>query len=147
MAKINILYGSVYGGAEALAEEIGRWLTDQQHQTSVIESPQISDVTASDCLLVITSTTGQGDIPGNLEPFFYTLRDQFPLLNAKPFAVIGMGDSSYGDTFCGAGEKWFELLCELQGKAIRPLLRIDATETLEPADEAMPWLKEWVNEI
>ena len=68
------------------------------------------------------------------------LRDAFPLMEQKPFAVAALGDSSYGDTYCGAGKQVFELLEELQGKAVSPLLEVDAIETLEPEKDVVDWV-------
>lgn len=56
--------------------------------------------------------------------------------------MIGLGDSSYGDTFCAAGRQWFELLTELQGNPKADMLEIDAGETLQAEDVALPWLAE-----
>lgn len=142
MQKIAIMVGSVYGGAEYVAEQAVALLTAAGHQVQWFQSPQLDAIQhfAADCWLVITSTTGQGDIPDNLFPFYVDCRDRFPLLTGKQFAVIALGDSSYGDTFCGAGRQWFELLTELQGTAKAPMLEIDAGETLQAEDVALPWL-------
>ena len=63
---------------------------------------------------------------------FLDLKEQFPLLNGKPFAVAGLGDSSYGDTYCAAGKQWFALLTELQGNPVAEMLEVDAMECFEP---------------
>ena len=65
------------------------------------------------------------------------------MLNDKPFAVAALGDSSYGESFCGAGRQFNELLLELQGKAVADMLEVDALETLEPETMVI----EWVNGI
>ena len=64
-----------------------------------------------------------------------------PLMANKPFAVAGLGDSSYGETYCGAGNQIFALLSELQGNPIADLLEVDACETLEPELEVVEWVK------
>lgn len=143
MSRIHIFFGSVYGGAEQLAEQAEQCLQQQGHDGHICDDPSIDDIQQADAILVVTSTTGEGDIPAELEVFYEQLRERFPLLEQKPFGVICLGDSSYGETYCGAGHKWFELLEELQGKAIKPLLKIDACETLEPDSVALPWLQDW----
>jgi len=56
--------------------------------------------------------------------------------------VIALGDSSYGDTFCGAGEQIRELYAELGIREVLPMLRLDASETVTPEVDAEPWLAE-----
>jgi len=142
MQKIAIMVGSVYGGAEYVAEQAIPLLQGKGYQVQWFQPADLDAVLAfnADCWLIISSTTGQGDIPDSLFPFYAACRDRFPLLTGKKFAVLGLGDSSYGDTFCAAGRQVFELMTELQGEAIAPMLEIDAGETLQAEDVALPWL-------
>lgn len=141
MADISIFAGSVYGSAQFVAEQAEEMLAGKGFDVELFEDPEISDFAKANAVLVITSTTGQGDVPPNLELFVANLRDQFPLMNGKPFAVAALGDSSYGETYCGAGAQIHELLTELQGTAVTELLRVDACETLEPENEVLPWVE------
>lgn len=143
MAKITILVGSVYGGSEFVAEQAQALLEKSGHQVTLELSPVVDCLKESDAVLAITSTTGQGDVPDNLLNFYSDARDQFPLITGKKFGVIGLGDSSYGETFCGAGLKLQELMFELQGQEALPLLKIDACETMEPETLALPWVEQW----
>ena len=65
------------------------------------------------------------------------------MLTGKRFAVAALGDSSYGDSYCGAGKQFHALLTELQGNAVADMLEVDAIETLEPEKDVV----EWVNTI
>lgn len=143
MAKIALIVGSVYGGAQYVAEQAQALLAGLGYEVMLYEEPVLDEVLAFDAKvwLVITSTTGQGDIPDNLLPFYLEVKNRFPLLNGKQFAVIALGDSSY-ETYCGAGEQLQELLAEIQGTELAPMLRIDACETLEPETLALPWLEQ-----
>ncbi|MFS1705130.1 flavodoxin domain-containing protein [Alteromonas sp. AMM-1] len=147
MATVNIIVGSVYGNAESVAESVQTFLSSEGINAVVFTDASVTDITDPDGLLVITSTTGSGDIPPNLEFTFDELRTAFPLLDGKPFAVAALGDSSYGDSFCGAGRQWQELLTELQGKRIADMLEVDAMETLEPETDVIEWLKGFVNKL
>ena len=140
MSKISIFAGSVYGNAQHVAEQVQQALADKQIDAEVYEDPSVDDFSNAESVLVITSTTGQGDVPPNLEFFLSELRDQFPLMDGKPFAVAALGDSSYGDTYCGGGRQFFETLTELQGHAVTDMLEVDAIETLEPETEVVPWV-------
>lgn len=143
MAKIALIVGSVYGAAQYVAEEAQPLLTGLGHEVALYEEAKLDEVLSfnADIWLLISSTTGQGDIPDNLLPFFLDVQSRFPLLTGKQFAVIALGDSSY-ETFCGAGEQLRALLLEIQGTELAPMLRIDAGETLEPETIALPWLKQ-----
>jgi MioC protein len=143
MAKIALIVGSVYGAAQYVAEEAQSLLSSFGHEVMLYEEAKLDTVLGfnANIWLVISSTTGQGDIPDNLLPFYLDVQNRFPLLTGKKFAVIALGDSSY-DTFCGAGEQLRELLLEIQGTELAPMLRIDAGETLEPETIALPWLQQ-----
>lgn len=143
MAKIALIVGSVYGAAQYVAEEAQPLLTGLGHEVALYEEAKLDQVLSfnADIWLLISSTTGQGDIPDNLLPFFLDVQSRFPLLTGKQFAVIALGDSSY-HTFCGAGEQLRALLLEIQGTELAPMLRIDAGETLEPETIALPWLEQ-----
>ncbi|GAC25017.1 flavodoxin domain-containing protein [Paraglaciecola mesophila] len=141
MSKVGIFVGSVYGNAQHVAEQVQELLTSKQVVSEIYDDPSIDDFKRCDGYIFVSSTTGQGDIPPNLEFFVADLKDMFPLMDQKPFAVIGLGDSSYCDSYCGAGEQIQALLLELQGKPVADMLKIDACETLEPEKEALAFIE------
>ena len=148
MASIRILVGSVYGGALLTARTLKKTLEPEGHRITILEEPDLEDITGNDePLLVCTSTTGQGELPPNLLPFYLRLREHLPQQPARPFGVIVLGDSSYGDTFCGAGELMEEVLYETSARKVGDTLRIDALETTEPEMEAIPWVREWLEQL
>jgi MioC protein len=143
MAKIAVMVGTVYGGAQYVAEQAIELLGQIGHQAQLFHPARLSDVQqfAADHWLVITSTTGQGDIPDDLVPFYVEVQDKFPLLTGQTWAIVALGDSSYGETYCGSGEKFQALFAQLQGKELAPMFRVDAGETLQPEDAALPWIQ------
>jgi len=143
MGTLKIIAGTVYGNAQHVAEQVEESLAEQGIDCELESDPSVNDFTGADAILVITSTTGQGDVPPNVEFAFSDLKDEAPQLNGKPFAVAALGDSSYGDSFCGAGKQFYALLQELQGNAVADMLAVDAMETLEPEKDVV----EWVNSI
>jgi MioC protein len=144
MAKIALMAGTVYGSALEVANQLQQRLLELGHQAQLFYPAKLAQVRqfAADHWLVVTSTTGQGDIPADLLPFFLQVQQEFPMLTGKSWAVIALGDSSYGATFCGAGEQWHELLSQLDGREIAQMLRIDATEVLLPEQPALDWLNQ-----
>ncbi|WP_339768435.1 flavodoxin domain-containing protein [uncultured Paraglaciecola sp.] len=147
MSKVGIFVGSVYGNAQHVAEQVQELLTSKQLVSEIYDDPSVDDFKRCDSYIFVSSSTGQGDIPPNLEFFVSDLKDIFPLMDQKPFAVIGLGDSSYCDSYCGAGEQLQALLLELQGKPVADMLKIDACETLEPEKEALEWIESLVGEF
>lgn len=142
MSEISIFVGTVYGNAQSVAEQTLTKLGTLGHGGTVFDDPSVEDFQSASNVLFITSTTGQGDFPPNIEMFISDLRDQMPMMNGKKFAVVALGDSSYGDTFAAAGKEVYELLSELGGSPITQLKVVDALETYNPEEEVMPWIEE-----
>lgn len=65
MAEIGIFVGTMYGNSLLVAEEAEAILTAQGHKATVFEDPELSDWLPyqDKYVLVVTSTTGQGDLP------------------------------------------------------------------------------------
>ncbi|ODC03813.1 hypothetical protein BFW38_09930 [Terasakiispira papahanaumokuakeensis] len=143
MSKVLIAVGTVYGGASEVAEQASALLQAQGIEALVTETPDIPALNDSEALLVITSTTGSGDLPDNIAPFFAAISSEYPPLTGKPFGVIALGDSSYGESFCQAGRRFEALLDDLGAKSLQSRLEIDAIEFFQPTDASEAWLKAW----
>lgn len=139
--------GSVYGGAERLSEQVSETIKQAGHQVSVFEHPNLEDIKNASHILIVTSTTGKGDVPSNLADLYNQLNSIFPMLTNKPFGIVAMGDRNYGDTFCGAGRSFDELLRDLQAKPVGSRLEIDASEDFEPWPVTEPWLQAWLAKL
>ena len=143
--KVAILSGSVYGAAEDVARVAQQVLQDggfeAWHKPGVVLDELLAF--APEALLLVTSTTGMGELPGNIQNLYYALRDRFPAWSGLPGAVIALGDSSY-DTFCGGGELMRELYAELGLREVVEMLRLDSSETVTPETDAEPWLQAFV---
>lgn len=146
MAQIDIVVGTVYGAAMLVAQTLAAQLQQAGHECQIFDEAALEDLDASRFLLVITATTGQGDIPPNLQPFAAALADRAPYMKGWRYALIAMGDSSY-EHFCGAGRQLDGLLQELGATALLPRLEIDATVDDEPEKVALAWLTGWGNTL
>lgn len=144
MANIRILVGTVYGNALNVAESCADRLRSEGHAVSIARQSQIEDVMDAevDAFLVVTSTTGQGEIPDTLLMLYCQLKDRLPILPVKHYGVIALGDSSY-DNFAEAGCLMDALFQELELTRLEEILFIDACETMAPEEEALPWLAKW----
>lgn len=148
--KVAILSGSVYGTAEEVARHATDILNAAGFEAWHNPRATLADVQAfaPEAFLAVTSTTGMGELPDNIQPLYSTIRDQLPAVwRGLPGAVIGLGDASYGDTFCAGGEQMRELFAELGVREVLPMLRLDASESVTPETDAEPWLAELVTAL
>lgn len=146
MRNVLVVYGSEYGAAENLAHDLTKLLRKKQYEITLVDEPDsdlIQKLINFDALLIVTATTGLGDLPENILPFFVKLKDESPNLQSLLYGVVALGDRSYGDTFCQAGIMFDDLLAELQAQRIISLLKIDAMETNDPFDATQSWIEQW----
>ncbi|MDO2947110.1 flavodoxin [Aeromonas simiae] len=147
MARIDLFIGTVYGQAALVAERLASELEGRGHKVTLNEAARAKHLSPDRFLILVTSTTGQGDIPDNLAPFADDLRHKAPWLAPLRYALVAMGDSAYGDTFCCAGRTLDGLLQELGASPLVARLEIDASEEDEPERPALAWLKGWADRL
>lgn len=147
--KIAILSGTVYGTAEDVAHHAAETLEAAGFEAWHAPRAQLAQLVefGPEALLVVTATTGMGELPDNLVPLYTAIRDQYPAWQGLPGGVIALGDASYGDTFCGAGELIRELYAELGVREVVEMLRLDASETVTPQTDAEPWLERFAQAL
>ncbi|HEY0287525.1 MAG TPA: flavodoxin [Pseudomonas sp.] len=148
--KVAILSGSVYGSAEEVARHAETIIKAAGHE--VLHNPRITlaelQAFEPQAFLAVTSTTGMGELPDNIQPIYSHIRDVLPAAwRGLPGGVIGLGDASYGDTFCAGGEQMRELFAELGIREVLDMLRLDASETVTPESDAEPWLAVFVGHL
>ena len=147
MPQLKILVGTMYGGALDVAEQVKPLFEQAGFGVDIVEQPTLDDLTSGeDISLFVISTTGSGDFPGNFVPFVRSLSDKSPALTGLRYGLIALGDSSYGDTFCGAGKKLDSLLEDHGARRLGERLEVDAMETFMADDAAVPWVEEWIEE-
>ncbi|MCS2156478.1 flavodoxin [Scandinavium sp. H11S7] len=142
MADVGIFVGTMYGNALLVAEEAQTILAAQGHKAQVFEDPEVSDWESyqGKYALVVTSTTGQGDLPDSIVPLYQGILDMYqPHLR---YGIIALGDSTYSH-FCGGGKRFDALLQEQGAQRIGEMLMIDASEDPEPETVSNPWVEHW----
>lgn len=148
MKKVNLVFGTVYGSAQFVTETLFSALLELGYQAQIIAPDALHSFVPpqEELLILVSSTTGQGDLPDDIFPWFLQMQNAAPYLPKLKYAVIGLGDSSY-ETFCGAAKQLDALMQELGATAVVERLEIDACETMEPEVEALTWLQRWHSSI
>ena len=99
--RITILYGSETGNAEEYAKYLKQRLRSYnlKAKLSTLDGfPLKQLITDTDYLIIICSTTGQGELPRNAKSFMkFILKKKLPhdLFQHLHFTTFGLGDSSY----------------------------------------------------
>ena len=95
-----ILYGSETGNAQDVAEEAARMAERLHFDTTVLDLDSIAlrSLTQTTVVILVVSTTGQGEMPQNSRQFWNALLSRAlkpGVLRRVQFASFGLGDSSY----------------------------------------------------
>lgn len=135
-----ILYGTETGTAELVADAIADVLA-ADFDPSIYDMTDFAaeDLDPEDFLVVVCSTYGEGELPSGALPFADELDDVKPDLAGMRFAVFGMGDSVYDDTFNRGGEIMAEMLSKLGATQVGEHFRHDASSTIKPASAGADW--------
>lgn len=139
--RIVILFGSEMGTAESAAEVIADELAAHDVSLHDMSEFDIADLDPSTPHVVVCSTYGDGDLPTGAEPFADALERQRPDLTGLRFAVFGLGDSVYGDTFNRGGEIVAEKLAALGAVQFGEHARHDASTEVRVRDMARDWAR------
>lgn len=144
MAHIQILIGSIYGGAEQVAEIAAEQLRELGHEVTLNTYARPQDLVrdADEILLLCHSNTGSGELPDNIQPIYLHLTRDYPRIAGKRYGVINLGDSSYS-TFNEAGRMLDTAFADLGAVRVGEPLVLDACSGDNPETLARDWVKEW----
>jgi methionine synthase reductase len=167
-SSVFILYGSQTGNGESLATDLSERLTEAgvPNESMTLNAAKKMDLKGTASLLVIIcSTTGNGDAPENADGWWRTIKLRSAVryythvsprmfclcitvriirrnLQAKdmfegvPYTVLGLGDTNY-DKFCHMGKSIDKRLEELGGRRVLPPYFADeGTGVMEETVEA-----------
>ena len=99
MALVKIVYASMTGNTEEIADIVGNKFEELGHTVDIDECTTVdaTDFEDADVAIVATYTYGDGDLPDEIVDFYEDLADVD--LEGKIFGVVGSGDTFY-DYFC-----------------------------------------------
>ena len=144
--SITILIGTITGTAEIVAEDVTPVLEDAGFEVETMDMDGLKPdaLSASEIVLICTSTYGQGDVPDNAMDLYEALVELKPNLAKLRYGVIGLGDSTYADTYNEGGVRFDRLLRELGAQRVGAVMQHNASSDELPEEAGVEWAKEWV---
>ncbi|MDQ0429332.1 flavodoxin I [Planomicrobium stackebrandtii] len=107
--KLAIVYASVTGNTEQLAEMLQESVLSQEFRSKLyrVEEFPLSELSSCDVVLIGTYTWGSGEIPEEMQELYQAIEK----LDRKQLqtAVFGTGDSFFAE-FCGAVDRFRDML-------------------------------------
>lgn len=127
--RIVIGYGSESGNARGLTQRLLHLLGVQPYELAVqdLNTLNLDTLTKQDLLIIVCSSFGDGEPPGNADRFMDQLSQQEHLTD-QPYAIFGLGDTAY-PTFCGFTKSLDAMLLQKQAKPW--INRVDADTDFE----------------
>lgn len=146
--NIGLYYGSETGNSEILCEDIEAELGDGY--SCDIQSLADVDPAALDkdwFYIFVTSTYGNGDLPSTALPFEEALTKGKPDLTGLRFALFGLGDQVFAETFNHGSKKLGEMLIGQGAVQVGERGLHDASGFEMPEDVALPWVRTIMDQI
>ncbi|UQZ45837.1 flavodoxin [Bacillus sp. PK3-037] len=139
MGKILLVYATMSGNTEAMADLIEKGLQEAEAEVDRFEAMDIDDAELFndyEHIILGTYTWGDGDLPDE----FLDLAEEMEALDftGKTCAVFGSGDTAY-EYFCGAVDTLEEKIKERGGEMVLPSVKVE----MNPEGEEEEVLKEF----
>ncbi|MEM8796773.1 MAG: flavodoxin domain-containing protein [Pseudomonadota bacterium] len=146
--KIGLLYATETGNSEMLCDDIETELgtgfdCDIQNMGEV----DPADLDTDTLYIFVTSTYGNGDLPSTATSFFDALNEHKPDLSGIRFAMFGLGDRVFDETFNQGSERLAASLKECKAEMIGERGLHDASSGEMPEDIALPWIRTIMSEV
>lgn len=147
--QIPVLVATITGNAEMIAEDVADSVGDDSISFDInnMDDDSYGVIIEAGLLLLVSSTYGVGDVPDNGISVYEKLQEEKPDLSNLRYGAIGLGDSTYADSFAFGGRKWDAILTELGATRIGELLILDASSADDPTDLATSWAADWISLI
>jgi len=152
---IYVLYGSQTGNAEEISNDIYEILLEKKYKcnysslNNTVKNDTFNFINQNEIidgekenndnifLIIVCSTTGNGDPPETANLFWRKLKNKnLPknLLHGTKYGILGLGDTNY-DKFCAMGKNLDKRLKELGAEQIIELHCADEATGLEDTVE------------
>ncbi|WP_343561684.1 flavodoxin domain-containing protein [Kiloniella sp. b19] len=139
--RLEFLYGTETGTAEFVCRDLQEALPDIPSTIISLEDKSLDAFDTDTLHVIICSTFGAGELPETAKPFYDRLTSTQPDLSHVRFAMFGLGDTDFDDTFGVGSELLMKALLASKATMIGERDVFDASGTDMPEDVAIPWLK------
>ncbi|WP_338444274.1 flavodoxin [Bacillus spizizenii] len=137
MGKILLVYATMSGNTEAMADLIEKGLREAEVEADRFEAIDIDNAQLFndyDHIIMGTYTWGDGDLP---DEFLDLAEDMDEIdFSGKTCAVFGSGDTAY-EFFCGAVDTLEAKIKERGGEIVLPSVKIENNPEGEEEEELM----------
>ncbi|MBO1515199.1 flavodoxin [Metabacillus bambusae] len=144
MAKITLIFASMSGNTEMMAQAIAKGVKEMGEQIEVIDvfdGPDVIDLESVDGILLGAYTWGDGELPDDFLDF-YDEMDSIQLIGKKA-AVFGSCDSAYPE-FGAAVDILIKKLKERGAEVFSKELKIELTPGVKEIEECRTFGKKFV---
>ena len=142
--RLNILWASMWGNAEMVAKKLNHIAKEKGIEADLKEMDDVSlsELQELTKVAIVTSTTGEGDMPDNGQGFWEDIRDAKGVaLNNLKYGVLALGDRAH-DSFCNAGKKVDNQLDKLGAQRV-----IERQECDGNTDGSIEWSEKFLELI
>jgi MioC protein len=146
--RTGIFVATMTGLADMCGEEVENALAGASFicERHLMDGLDVSAFDPFELIVIVTSTYGHGEIPDNGQALFAAVEDGCDLAG-KSYAIFALGDRTYADTFCAAGDRWDAALTACGASRIVDIERHDASSGTLAEDVAGEWAAGWAPQI
>ena len=146
--RVGIFVATMTGLADMCGEEIEIALADAgiDCERRLMDGLDASAFADFDLIVIVTSTYGQGDIPDNGQAMFASV-EAGAELTGREYVIFALGDSTYSDTFCAAGDRWDAAIAACGASRLVDVVRHDASSGMLAEDVAGEWAAGWAGKL
>jgi MioC protein len=146
--RIGIFVATMTGLADMCGEEIEAALgaAGLECERLLMDGLDRSALAPFDLIIIVSSTYGHGEIPDNGQALFASLEAGADLAG-KEYTIFALGDRTYADTYCAAGDSWDRVLSSNGAHRAIDVERHDASSGTLAEDVAGEWASGWASRV
>ena len=140
--NIVVLYGTESGNSELIAQDLSDKINADGRSAEVFDLQDFEpeSITPENFYIVVCSTHGDGELPNTAQDFFEKFSQFEGDLTGVRYAMFGLGDSFYEETYSQGSEHIDRRFTELGAQRVGEYGRHDASSWDLPSDVALEWL-------